>query len=808
MGRWLVQHSLIYSYDLVILDASSPSAKNLKEKTMLPLRYLSWVALCAILFATLAPALPAQAAARAARPSPIRQDDVADRIAEIRNAEPDLEDDFATYGLFETGYDGTTAVYLKSGELRIAVDEENTLAWSAIDRELADFYVEVDAIHREGSLDNQFGFLVRMDAEPNYYLFAASSDGWYTIQMLLEDEWEPLVDWTESAFIEVGEGSVNTLGLLAEGDTYTFLINDTIVDDVTDNTLDGTLLALNAAAFGSPPVDIGFDNFRLWYVGEPVVETPRQAPVDARNITVTPAPPVTAEPTDTATPEVTEEVTEEATEEPTPEFTAIPPDGPTAEPTEEATEESTEEPTVEPTEEATVEITLEPTEEPTAEATPEPTTAAGTSSDPVIAAIQGQPATYSDDFEDGDASDWVSFTSDTVAYSVVDGAYEFAFNTANVLTWSELPALPINYYIEADATIVSPVEAAEYGIIFNYLDSQNFYLYAVNNANRFSVWRLVNNAWEVIHEWTDSSVLVAGDGNTNRLGLLVQDNTITLAANDEVLAEITVEDASLGSVALAAGTFEEPNLTIHFDNVLLWDLDEIGPLPSPAPTGAPTAEPTAEPTDEPVSDEFAELAALIDDIRATEPDIVDEFPRDSGTWDTAAHDFGEYYYEARAFHIVATAEERIVWSAYYEDEVAVDPVQFDDFYAEFDTSFVTLTGENAAGLVFRLVDTDNFYKFVVDEIGYFQLQKRVNGEYSDIIAWDITDAADDSEGAVNRIGVLAQGSTLAFVVNGTVIARAEDTDLESGGIALAIQTYSTPEGHSIFDNFELWDLSE
>ena len=149
---------------------------------------------------------------------------------------------------------------------------------------------------------------------------------------------------------------------------------------------------------------------------------------------------------------------------------------------------------------------------------------------------------------------------------------------------------------------------------------------------------------------------------------------------------------------------------------------------------------------------------------------------------------------------------RLVWSTYSDDVDAVDAAVFNDFYVEFDTSFVTYTGENAAGLVFRMLDTDNFYKFLVDEIGYFQLQKRVDGAYSDVLEWTLTEEVDDSEGAVNRIGILAEGSTIAFTVNGTVIAQTEDSDLASGGIALAIQSYTTPEAHSIFDNFDLWIL--
>src|SRR5690606_9988419 len=115
-----------------------------------------------------------------------------------------------------------------------------------------------------------------------------------------------------------------------------------------------------------------------------------------------------------------------------------------------------------------------------------------------------------------------------------------------ILSWSELPVSVTNYYLEADATISSSTESAEYGIIFNYQDSQNFYLFAVNNASRYSVWQLANNSWEVVSDWADSPVLLSGEGNTNRLGLLVQDTTIILSANDEVLAELDNSEAASG----------------------------------------------------------------------------------------------------------------------------------------------------------------------------------------------------------------------------------------------------------------------
>jgi hypothetical protein len=258
---------------------------------MLRLRYLSWLVICTVLLSVVAPVLPAHAAATNATIAPIRQDEVADYIAEIRSEDADIEDDFSSdSGLWDTPFEGTTSVYYRSSELRIAVEEENTLAWSMLDTEVENFYVEVDVIQREGSLDNQFGFLFRFDETGNYYLFAASNDGYYSLQLYNEGEWTPILDWEESDAIEVGEGTVNTLGLLAEGDSLTLLINDFIVDEASDDTLAGTGLALNAGVFDEPPIELGFDNLRLWNLAEGTEEPVKRAPVrvPSRTVTVTP----------------------------------------------------------------------------------------------------------------------------------------------------------------------------------------------------------------------------------------------------------------------------------------------------------------------------------------------------------------------------------------------------------------------------------------------------------------------------------------------------------------------------------------
>src|SRR3954463_12675124 len=104
-----------------------------QETTMLRLSLLSWLVICTAIFGTAAPALPAHAASLAAVNSPVRQKEVSDHIAEIRKGNPDLEEDFSSSKThFNTSYEGDSSIYMKSGELRIAVDKENTLAWASL----------------------------------------------------------------------------------------------------------------------------------------------------------------------------------------------------------------------------------------------------------------------------------------------------------------------------------------------------------------------------------------------------------------------------------------------------------------------------------------------------------------------------------------------------------------------------------------------------------------------------------------------------------------------------------------------------
>ncbi len=577
---------------------------------------------------------------------------------------PDVLDDFGSNeDNWELTYDSDGSIYYKAGQLRVAVEATETLLWTQGAYDSTNYYLELDVEHHEGALDNQIGVIFRFIDSDNYYLYSISSDGYYSLFQLRDDEWETVLDWTSSKLIETGAGSVNTLGILAEDATVTLIVNDYILDQATMPTTDGMGIGLAAGAFDEPPIDVGYDELRLWQLnptdsGPPPIRIPGRVTPDSEAI---PTGEPTEEPVEeaTPTPAPTEEPVEEAT--PTPVATEEPVEEATPTPvaTEEPVEEAT--PTLVATEEPVEEATPTPvaTEEPVEEVTPTPTPAPidepglGYANsipvdDPVIAAIQAGAPTYIEEFEQA-LTDWSPYATTGITYDVVDGALQIDIASPSSLGWSGLPSYPTSYYLEVDIATAETFPEAESGILYNYQSAQDFDFFAINNTGSYSHWRLRNNQWEEVVGWTEGDMLNTGPDNVNRLGLLVQDGQTTLVANGEVLDVIEEAQPLSGALALAAGTFTEGGLIVRFDNLALWDLVQglpVEPIATPVPP--------------------ATAADRIAEIQATEADFSDDFRRDTGAWETDVDDYSSSFYERRALHVEVTGPNRSAWATFVD----------------------------------------------------------------------------------------------------------------------------------------------
>ena len=135
-----------------------------------------------------------------------------------------------------------------------------------------------------------------------------------------------------------------------------------------------------------------------------------------------------------------------------------------------------------------------------------------------------------------------------------------------------------------------------------------------------------------------------------------------------------------------------------------------------------------------------------------------------------------------------------------------DAVDFSDFYAEVTTFFASPQPGSATGIAFRLVDVENYYLFIVDESGTYSLFVQVDGEWTTLIDYAFSDAFDTADDALNVIGVLAEGDTIALTINQEVVDVVQDATHSSGSLGLFAESADEPGIVVGFDDFFLWEL--
>jgi hypothetical protein len=178
------------------------------------------------------------------------------------------------------------------------------VVWGEVPEPLAlsDFLAEIEVSHSTGPLLNEAGLVFRFVDEENFYYFRISGDGYFALDRRLQGEWTTLLGWEPSTWIETGERAANLVAVLAEGESFTFLINDEWVATVEDDALARGDLRPAAGTFDEGGVQVAFDDLYLWDLAltsappaTPEAVTQTNTPVVEPN-TATPAP--TALPTE------------------------------------------------------------------------------------------------------------------------------------------------------------------------------------------------------------------------------------------------------------------------------------------------------------------------------------------------------------------------------------------------------------------------------------------------------------------------------------------------------------------------------
>lgn len=156
--------------------------------------------------------------------------------------------------------------FTENGQFNMRVIPPSFVGWAECTKvEFTDFILEADATQVGGPDNNIYGLLFRygLDAK-EFYTFAISGDGYYVFAIDGPDRTEPqlIAEWTKSPAINLG-AQTNHLKVIAVGDNIKYYVNDQLLGESQDGTLDAGTVGFFVGSIDEGDVQISFDNLKV-----------------------------------------------------------------------------------------------------------------------------------------------------------------------------------------------------------------------------------------------------------------------------------------------------------------------------------------------------------------------------------------------------------------------------------------------------------------------------------------------------------------------------------------------------------------
>ncbi len=143
-------------------------------------------------------------------------------------------------------------------------------------------------------------------------------------------------------------------------------------------------------------------------------------------------------------------------------------------------------------------------------------------------------------------------------------------------------------------------------------------------------------------------------------------------------------------------------------------------------------------------------------------------------------------FESHSFVLSLHKESLFAW------ETLADGRRFSDFIADAEVEIDPSNGHSAVGLVFRHVNDENFYSFLLSSRGSFRIDAVFNNHPMNVVEWTRAPEPDPERRKAGRrsLRIIGHGSRLSFQVDEEWVAEAEDETLPEGTIGFAAQNFA------------------
>lgn len=182
---------------------------------------------------------------------------------------------------------------------------------------------------------------------------------------------------------------------------------------------------------------------------------------------------------------------------------------------------------------------------------------------------------FQDDFAQP-TSGWNANTSAEATTNYDNGQYLIAVEQVGVDVWAQ-PGLEFSdTVLEVDTRYAAGPVNNEFGLICRYTrqsDKSSFYFFLISSDGYYAQGKVVDNKRTILNpatgDFQPASAILQDPTAVNRLSATCQGSHFAFTVNGTPLGEFADEELTRGDIGLMAGTYDEPGVQIHFDNLVV-----------------------------------------------------------------------------------------------------------------------------------------------------------------------------------------------------------------------------------------------
>lgn len=207
------------------------------------------------------------------------------------------------------------------------------------------------------------------------------------------------------------------------------------------------------------------------------------------------------------------------------------------------------------------------------------------------------------------------------------------------------------------------------------------------------------------------------------------------------------------------------------------------------PTLIPTNTPTPMPSPTPTPERLPSLGETL---------YEDRFDQDQGWQINPSSIGGASFVNGRL--VLALQQSQSFYAALSPQEPPAN------FYAEITTRAEICSDNSDFGLVFRVSNFQERYRFALNCSGEAQVLLSYGGSEIVLVPLTQTNVALPGILAQNRLGVYANGSEFTFYINGSEVFTARNAALSNGAIGVYLRSREGEQTTVSFDDFRFWSV--